>query len=276
VNGERERESMKRNWLARWFLGLLLGLAGVLPALAGTEEIGIVAIHGKWGSPTQDTLKFARAMENAGYSVYSPEMPWSGRRMYDGGVDVMMKDIGDAVEKVRAKGAKKIFLAGHSFGAAGAIRYAGQHKVDGLIVMAPGHFPESKTYGERLGSSVAKAREMLQAGRGEEQGWFGDLNTGNRTKDIQMAVKVYLDFFDPDGPMNFSRNVAAVKPDTPVLWTVGSGEAPGLRQYETRIYESNLPKTPQTKMVEVPGGHRETPDNSVEAALAWLKEVAGQ
>lgn len=255
-----------------WVAAVLSGWASL--ACAGNGEIGIVVMHGKWGNPSSYTLKFAKALAHEGYAVDSPEMVWSARRAYGEGLDAMMKDIDAAIARLRAQGATKIFLAGHSLGAAGALRYAGQNKVDGVIVLAPGHFPESKSFRGALEASVKKAREMVQAGQGAAKAWFDDINTGNRSKQISMSANTYLAFFDPDGPMNFSANAAALKPDTPVLWVVGAGESPGLKANGTRVYENKLPKTAHTQLIEVPGGHEQTPDHAIEPALAWLKEVA--
>ena len=100
---------------------LLLVLAE--SALAGNESIGVVVMHGKWGNPSGKTLDLAWKLGQEGFLVVSPAMPWSDTRSYDKGVDDAMAEIDAAVKTLRDKGAKNIFIAGHSLGAAAVVRY---------------------------------------------------------------------------------------------------------------------------------------------------------
>jgi hypothetical protein len=59
--------------------------------------------------------------------------------------------------------------------------------------------------------SMKRAKEMVQAGATGTD-WFDDPNAGGRMKPMRMSPAVYVDFFDPEGLMNFARNAAAVQP----------------------------------------------------------------
>ncbi len=244
-------------------------------AHAEAGPVGIVVMHGKWDRPYGQISDFSRAMERAGLLVETPEMPWAGRRSYDAGVAGMESDIDAAIGALRQRGAKTIILAGHSFGAAGAVRYAGRHKVDGIVALAPGHYPEGSYFANLTANSRSKAQALIDAGQPDETGWFDDPNSGGRLKQVKMSARTYLDFFDPAGPMNFGNNAAAVLPGTAVLWVVGQAEETGLRTMSGRVFE-RLPKTLTVQQVEVSGGHLETPSNGSSVALEWIRSLPSE
>lgn len=262
--------------LLKYSLAIFCLLVWALPGFASDNKtVGVVVMHGKWSSPNGTIANFAHNLEKEGFLVISPEMPWSGRRSYDAGVDGMIKDIDTSIARLREKGANKIFVAGHSFGAAAALRYITQKKVDGMIALAPGHAPENKGFAAKTADSVNKAKEMIQTGQADEKNWFADINTGSRSKSIQMTARTYLDYFDPEGPMNFHHNAAAIRADVPVLWIAGANEEEGLKNVSREALAS-MPTNPPPKVIEVPGGHMDTPDQASAIAISWIKEVAGK
>lgn len=245
-----------------------LGLAGLAIA---EPKIGVVVMHGKWGNPGQ-LGAFAGSMERSGYLTENIEMPWSGRRAYDAGADGFVAEIDAAIQALKAKGATKIVLIGHSLGAAGGLHYVTRKPVDGFIAIAPGHAPEGERLAAMFAASVAKARAMVAKGEGDEKAGFDDFNTGNRTKQVKMTAKVYLDFFDPNGPMNFTANVSKILPGTNFLWAAPSGEEPGLKALTTRAV-SLMPAAVKFKKVEIEAEHMNAPEKSVEVALAWIRDL---
>ncbi|MFN7196534.1 MAG: alpha/beta fold hydrolase [Hylemonella sp.] len=254
-----------------WVATLLLAFGLASSALAD-GRVGIVVMHGKWGNPTT-VSSFANRMERAGHRVENIEMPWSGRRSYDAGVEGFVAEIDAAFERLREKGASKFILAGHSLGAAGGLHYVTRRKIDGLIAIAPGHSPERGRLLAMFANSVARAREMVARGEGNEKGWFDDFNTGNRTKQVRMTAQTYLDFFAPDGPMNFTGNVAKIQPGTHVLWVAPTREEAGLKS----LTAAALPLIPAgvTVVTVTPDAdHMSAPDVVVDAALQWIAQLA--
>lgn len=252
-------------------LGCMMLWLGGLNALAAQAEIGIVVIHGKWGNPSGPVASFASAMERAGFLVVSPEMPWSGRRLYDAGMDGLVSDLGAAVKSLRDKGANKICLAGHSMGVAGALYYASHTKVDCIIALAPGHNPESKNMRALTEQDIATAKAMVAKGEGNDKATFEDYNSGNRTKKISMPAKVFLEYFDGDGPMNMAHNASKILPGTHVLWAVGKDESEGAKRNGGAAYQ-NIPAGINKQFVEVPGGHLATPEKAIDVAPAWIRD----
>ena len=245
-----------------------LGVAGLAIA---EPKIGVVVMHGKWGNPSQ-LMGFASSMERSGYLTENIEMPWSGRRSYDIGADGFVSEIDAAIQALNDKGATKIVLVGHSLGAAGGLHYVTRRPVDVFIAIAPGHSPEGTRLAAIFAASVAKAKTMVAQGEGDEKAFFDDFNTGNRTKQIKMAAKVYLDYFDPNGPMNFIGNVSKILPGTHVLWVEPTGEDAGLKGLALRAAAA-IPAGVKFKKVEVDAEHMNAPGKSVEVALDWIRET---
>jgi len=122
-------------------------LAAALAACASVEppadtsgpRVGVVVLHAEGSDPYGWTLRFTRTLIRQGFMTDSLEMPWSSRRAYDVGVNAAMKEIDASVARLKSRGAQKIFVAGHSLGAAAAVGYASLRRVDGLIAISPGY-----------------------------------------------------------------------------------------------------------------------------------------
>lgn len=258
--------------MRRWLVLFVAIFAFGSGAWAADAPIGVVLLHGKWGAPSGQIAGVAAYLKREGFLVETPEMPWSGRREYDAGMDTAMAEVDAAVQALRNAGAKKIAVAGHSMGANAALHYAGRNKVDGVISLALGHFPEGAKIKAFTEASLARARDMRAAGNGKDSERFEDFNSGNRTKTVKCPANSYLSYFDPDGPMNTGNNARAVKPDTPVLWIVGSSEDPAPRRAGDRAHAA-LPANAANKFIVVPADHLNTPDAAKTEIAQWLKSL---
>src|SRR4029077_2785001 len=174
---------------------LLSGLA-IDPVLAASSAVGVVLMHGKWGSP-QGMLPLARDLESRGYIVSNAEMPWSGRRLYDVDYPIALKEIGQQVRRLHRNGVRRIVMAGQSLGSNAAVAYASSgFDLDGLVILSPGHFPEGGM-GRRLRPSFDRAKRMVEENRGADSESFDDLNQGKQ-RSIKIAAATYVSYFDPD------------------------------------------------------------------------------
>lgn len=248
------------------FLALLLS-----PVTAwAADSLGVVLMHGKWGSPDKFITGLARKMESAGFLVERPDMPWSRTRNYDGDYAQAMDDIDKAAAKLRQKGAARIVVAGHSFGANAALGYATLHgDLAGVVSIAPGHSPE--LFATKLGGSITKALDMVTQGKGEETAEFDDLNQG-KTKTISCKARVYASYFAPQGPAVMPVNAAAFKQPTPLLWVVGKGDP--LYPRGTEYAFDKAPPHPASQFLVVEGGHVETPDVAADQIVDWLNKLS--
>ncbi len=257
-------------------LAAFLVLAGTIFSTAAQDlkdrKIGVVLMHGKWGEPnTQWLYKLDHALDGAGVLVEKPEMPWSKSRHYDASYEDAMKEIDATVVKLKSKGATRIVVGGHSFGANAGIGYGARRDgIAGILALAPGHLPEGRVFREALGNDVARAKQLVAEGKGDEKTTFGDVNQGRRS-DARATPKAYLSHFDPQGPAPMTLNASKIKGDTPVLWAIGEKD-PLFQTGKAMIYD-RMPAHPKNRYVEVPGGHLDTPNVSVAIVLDWLKVI---
>src|SRR4051794_919699 len=109
-------------------IAALLLLGSVLSFPAGAQapaKIGVVVMHGKGGSPTRFVSELASALQDQGVLVANLDMPWSGSRNYDVDTAAAEKQVQEALDGMRAKGATKLFVAGHSQGGIFALHVGG-------------------------------------------------------------------------------------------------------------------------------------------------------
>ena len=254
---------------------MVMAASAALPfaALAEPPSIGIVVMHGKGGSPTKFVSGLASALADKGYLVANLEMPWSGRRDYDVSVSRAEEEVESTLAALRSKGAQKLFVAGHSQGGAFAVYFAGKHSIDGVIAIAPGGDTGSPIAREKLGESVARARQAVAEGKGEEKLRLLDYEGSRGTYPVVVAPAVYLTWFDPEGAMNLARTALALNAQTPVLWLVAKNDYPGLRRANIPLY-GRIPANPLNAFYEPNSSHLEAPSASLDEIVRWTREVA--
>lgn len=253
---------------------ILAGAVG-MAATQSAPPIGIVIMHGKGGAPTKFVAELVASLEAKGYLVANLEMPWSGRRDYDATVAEADKEVESALDTLRATGATRLFVAGHSQGGLFALHFGGKHAVDGIIAMAPGGNVGGAVVREKLGESVEHARKLIAAGQGNEKARFLDFESSRGTYPIVCTPAAYLDWFDPDGAMNQSLAVRNVNSRIPVLFVAPKGDYPGLRKVKQAMFDA-LPPHPLTRLHEPDSSHLGAPSAALDEILRWTAEVAAQ
>ena len=247
-----------------------------VPAAAQSTPIGIVVMHGKGGSPTaRHMTPFVIELERKGLMVANLEMPWSGRRDYDANVETAEAEVTAALNAMRSKGAKKVFVAGHSQGGVFATHYASKYPVDGAILIAPGGNVANTTFRQQLGSAVDQARKMVAEGKGSERGTFMDYEGSKGTSPVHTTAAIYLAWFDPEGAMNQEKSTKAVLPAVPVLFIGPTNDYPTLQRVKQAMF-ALLPANPQTKLYEPSSDHFGAPRASTDEVVRWTAEVAGK
>jgi pimeloyl-ACP methyl ester carboxylesterase len=244
------------------FLSLSIG-----QTVAQEKNCAVVVMHGKWGNP-QYIGFFGRKLEPT-CDYKSIELPWSRRRSYDEPYPVALAEIKEQVSAFRAKGYKRVLLAGHSFGSNAALAYMAEvGDVDGIIALAPGHVPELM-YERGIGKNeVDHARELVAAGKGDETLRMDDLNQGKR-ESIRMSAKVLLSYFDPAGLGNMPATTARFKKPVPFLWVVGTQDV--MYQRGAGYAFNSAPPHPSSKYLVVEADHSGTPDVATKDILEWIK-----
>ena len=239
------------------------GIAAALPAVAQT--VGIVLLHGKTGSPYTVIDGLATALRDAGYLVESPEMFWSNRRIYDRSFLDCLTEIDAAAADERRRGAGRIIVAGMSQGGDAALVYGARHAdLAGIIALAPAAAPEQQIRVPQIAQSVAAARAMVAAGRGNDSGMFYDRNAA-RIFPVTTTAVIYLSYMDPQGPANMAAAISQLH--APLLWVAGTAD-PSQTRAEAEFHQA--PAYPANRLVTVASDHLGTPNAARVAVLGWL------
>ena len=258
-------------------LGLVLGLvllaAGAArPAIAAAGKVGIVLLHGKYSTNKPDSAigRLGSALDKAGFTTTAPELPWSYDRHFDATIETAFAEIDRAVAKLKAEGVTKVVIAGHSLGGNIGLAYATQRPgLAGIVVVAPGHTPESADWRRSFAGAVAKARAMVAAGKGDAVAEFAGHSQGRQTP-ITVRAAVYLSYYDPDGLAAMRKTAARLGPGTPVLWIVEKSRENVISGHATF---ARIPGTARKRFVAVDASHNDAPARSAATIIAWLKEL---
>lgn len=259
--------------LAMVFATIVAGIIQPAAAQSPAPGIGIVIMHGKGGSPTKYVAELAASLEGKGYLVANLDMPWSGQREYDANVVAAEKQVESALEGLRARGAAKLFVAGHSQGGLFALYFAGKHPVDGIVAIAPGGSVGSPIYREKLGAAVTQARQLVADGKGDDRARFLDFENSKGTYPVVTTPANYLGWFDPEGAMNQVVATKKVNPEVPVLFIAPKGDYPGLLKIKQSMFDA-LPRHPLTRLYEPDATHLGAPSAALDEILRWTREVA--
>lgn len=259
--------------------GILLVLLMYQAAMAQPEapHIGIVLMHGK-GASASSLEGLATPLAAKGLLVANLSMPWSAGRSYDVDTTAAMHEVEAALDGLRARGATRLFVAGHSQGGVFALSYGVRHAVDGIVAIAPGGNVGNEVFKDKLGDSLERARKLVAEGKGDERPGPGvlldiDPGSGRSGYSVNTTPAIYLSWFDPQGAMNEFGAVKRMNPATPVLFIAPTGDVPGLRQANPRIF-ALLPRNPHTRFYEPGATHTGAPQASAEEIARWTMEVA--
>jgi pimeloyl-ACP methyl ester carboxylesterase len=246
-------------------------LAWAAPALSGAlDDYGVVFLHGKgvWPGAFDGGLPGALAAEGA--KVVSPEMPWSFNRIYGATYEQALDEVDAAVAGLKAQGARKIVVVGHSLGANAAIGYAATRgPLAAVVAIGPGHLPETELLRDRAHEGLVEAARLIAAGRGNERRRFPDLVQGIPTV-VSASPYVYVSMFDPNGPAVIPKNAAAMPP-MPLLWVAGMLDPIHARGRDYAY--TRAAKDPRSRYVEVFAGHLLTARVARRQIIDWLNSL---
>jgi pimeloyl-ACP methyl ester carboxylesterase len=249
---------------------LFLAWLMAMPAHAGNlQGTGVVFLHGKsvWAGAFDGGIP--AALEAEGAVAVSPEMPWSLWRIYGATYEEALQEIDTAVAGLKARGAIRIVIIGHSLGANAAIGYAARrHGVAAVVALSPGHLPETAEMRTRTAQAIAQARALLAAGEKSRRIW-PDRIQGIPTF-ATASPAVYLSMFDPDGPAVIPKNAAALH-GVPLLWVVGDSDPIFARGRDYAF--SRAPKNPKSRYIEVSAGHLTAPLTARAQVIEWVKSL---
>lgn len=259
--------------VTKWVYAVAVVWLLALPTAQAAEKIGLVLMHGKLSNPQKPFQVLVPQLERGGILVETPEMPWSRQRGFDRSYDAALSEIDAAVQRLRARGATKVVIGGHSLGAAAALTYAAYRPTEALLLLALGHSPQTSVLQARFARSVARARQQLAAGRSDKQDEYDDFDASKKPPayTIRTSAAIYLSYFDPDGFANTLNSATRLPAEMPVLWVTGTNESQGLKSYGEKLYAA-IPSRAK-RYVEVGAGHIDTPSAAGDDVLAWLRAL---
>lgn len=249
-------------------------------AAKAQEKLGVLLMHGKQGGSQYDSSlnSLHGKMQDAGFIVIKPEMPWSFNRYIDGNWNSAMVEIHAHVLKLKDMGVKKIALLGHSLGSPAAMSYAARNpgEVHALGLLAPGHVPHYyslcipyspiKQCGVKDG--VEQARKEVESGNGDKKQPQVDINQGRRNT-VWMTARDYLSYFDPASDAEMAVTAAKIPATVPVLWVIGDKDYL-IREGRQYVFDK-LPTNSKSQYLEVSGNHISTPAVAADQIVQWLR-----
>ena len=235
------------------------------------KQIGIVVMHGSGGKPTGYVFELATTLAGKGYLVANLEMPWSGRRAADVTAEEGAEELSQAITQLQKKGAKAIFLAGHSFGGTFALYYAGINLVDGVIAIAPGGV-DSDFYQSKIANSLNHARQLIAEGRGDQKENFANYENSRGDYTTLTPAKAYVSWYSKDSVMNATQAFKQLRPDVPVLYIVPTNDYPFLRRAKAARW-TQLPPNPKNELYEPIASHLEAPTVSINEIIRWINMI---
>jgi len=263
--------------LCALFVIFLLPRFAAAAAAGQLQDFGVVYLHGKGAWPGAFNGGILDALRAEGALAATPEMPWSFHRRYGATYDQAMAEIDTAVAGLKAKGAQRIVIIGHSLGANAAIGYAARRPdlagLAGVVALSPGHLPETGDMREFVAGAVARAKKLVAEGKGDVPQTFPDMAQGIPLIAHATPV-VYLSWFDPEGPAVIPKNAAAIGASphpVPLLWVVGKLDPIDRRGPEYAF--DAAAKNPKSKYIEVFAGHLTAPLVARRQVVAWINSL---
>jgi esterase/lipase len=199
-------------------------------------------------------------------------MPWSKNRIYDKTFDDSLAEIRSHVQKLKKEGATKIIVAGHSLGAVTTAGYGARvGDVDGLILLAPGHFTNQRGFSQYFGDDLAIAKQLVDSGKGDDKATFGDVNSGVRATRY-ITANIFLSWFSPSGPAEFVDNMTQIGQKIPILYVAGSMDK--IPETQNREYAfDKVVRHSKSRFLIIESSHLDVPERASEVVIEWIRAL---
>lgn len=268
IRAKAARVDMGRRSLAAALALLDWPLQAAQAGPAG-PDLGIVLLHGI-GAAGASMEPLAARLRRPGWNVVMPDMPWSQAGAFAEPPAVAERRVQDALAQLRAAGAQRLVLAGFSLGGLFAAHMAAQVPVDALVAIAPNGGADMK----RLDDQLARARELVAQGRGQEPTTLMDADVvgDGRTPLVGTRPAAYLAWYEPQGLMNWDGIWRRLPAGLPVLLVVPRRDLANLRERRDALW-AGLPRHPRHRLLQPWSDHLGAPLASAAGVADWLGEL---
>lgn len=243
-----------------------------------SKPLTLVYIHGKGAEPDKSDYKSLYSKLNeAGYQVIAPRMPWAGEH-WTGSLSQAMEVI-DAAVNLAAMSGRKVVVGGHSYGGMASILYRPANPsaaVVGRYMLAPaGMIDLSRKSQEAVAPALIQAKQMLAEGRSQESARFSVTNVGkgNRvfTDTLIATPEVMLSYHDVAVFPNTRVALAQIR--QPVFWAVGENDP---IPYNRKPLYDLIQVDGMNAYLELPGGHVDMLGQVAEPLADWLGRLGSR
>lgn len=232
------------------------------------SDVGVVLVHGKWDREPFAIAPLADTLNAAGYRTAISSYPWALRRLYDRPLDDAWAILDSEANQLRDAGCARIVLCGHSLGGAVALSHAARGAtIDGLVLLAPGHFPERMAADGHTRASLARVQADPDT---TERIPLIDTFQGTSRR-IRMRPRHYQSYFDPTGALVWPDNMARLDSTLPLLWVVGDEDPAALLGIDYAF--TRKPRHALDRHVCLPARHDNTPARASRVVTDWLNRL---
>lgn len=237
----------------------------------GLSAAGVVVLHGKATGP-KAVESLATVLRRYGARVEVPEMAWGHARIYDRSYEDSLLELRSVVDRLAGDRVRYRFIVGQSLGANVALGYAARHGgIDGIGLLAAGHFPENESFARLIDGGIAKARALVRAGKGWQTFSAEDFDTGTRLR-VVTTPDIYLSWMSPDGPANMANSAVMLGGRIPVLWVAGRRDPLAAETGRREVFDRLAPH-PLHRIVLVDADHFGTPAVAASVVRDWLRDM---
>jgi pimeloyl-ACP methyl ester carboxylesterase len=235
------------------------------------KPFGVVYLHGKRGNPGTDySRRFIERMNDAGYKVVAPVMPWSKKLGYKGTRTQGLETINEAADLFNGQ---RVVVIGHSMGAMAVLQYGENGTADnvaGLIAVAPGHDPNvSGKIRRRTEDAAQEACQKMSAGDGKARGNYPE-RSGKREYTINATAEFFCTYFSVNEYPDSREIVKRIK--KPTFIVAGDGDRLTKVYSMDEMYES-LPENNANSYKLLSGSHKSVLYNNVDEISSWIDSL---
>jgi pimeloyl-ACP methyl ester carboxylesterase len=238
--------------------------------------LGFLLVHGKLAGPNVDRCAMHylnNTLSEKGHLVDFHAYPWANERIYDEPISIGVQEMQAGIARLRARGATKIHMIGHSMGGNIAIYYASLfNDFDSLILLCPAHNTHIERIRKMCEWSIEQANSSLANGL-DERLHLIDF-TGGRAIVNAIRPSIYVSYFDSAGLCNMTTNAKVQGTQNPINVLCLCGEfdptTPGVKP---DIYD-HMSLTGHSQFITLLGeNHQSVCQVSTDRILDWILSI---
>ena len=238
--------------------------------------IGFLIVHGKLSGPNIDRCSMHhlnKILNEKGYLVDFHAYPWANERLYDEPIEIGVQEMQAGIARLRARGATKIHIIGHSMGGNIAIDYASLYTdFDSLILLCPAHNTHIERIRKMCEWSIEQAKSSLENGQDNPLHLIDF--AGGRAIVNSIRPSIYISYFDSAGLCNMTTNAKTQGTQDPINVLCVCGELdPTTPGVEPDIY-NHMSLTGHSQFITLPGEtHQSVCQVSTDRILDWVSTI---